>query len=161
MKKLTQLVSPVLLGILCAGSAYAQSTPDEVFNRYVQQVNAGDMAAVRDLIADQVARSDFVGCTDDMNNKECLGFYIDTTVVSQHGRIHVLHSERHGDEVRATLELRTDGMRRAGVERVVGTDVVRVREGRIVSFHFVPAFGDDQTATFFAMLGIGPKASKD
>lgn len=147
-----------VLGI--AAGAQAQPGPEAVVERYVKAANAGDMATIRALIADDVARSDFVGCTAAMNNKDCLVFYIETTVVGQHGAIKVTGHERHGDEVHARLELRTDGTRRAGVERALGTDIVKVNNGKIVFFRFVPDFGDEQTAIFFGSLGIGPRAVK-
>lgn len=46
----------------------------------------------------------------------------------------------------------------AGVERVVGNDVLRIVYGRIHAFRFVPDVKDAPTATFFGTLGIGPKA---
>lgn len=154
----------ILLAMLAAfgiaAGAHGKPGPDAIVERYVTAVNGGDMATIRTLIAEEVGRSDFVGCTAAMSNKDCLAFYIDTTVVGQHGVIKVMHSERHGDEVHARLELRTDGTHRAGVERAIGTDVVKVRDGKIVSFRFVPDFDDEQTATFFGSLGIGPRAVK-
>jgi uncharacterized membrane protein YvbJ len=161
MKKVLLLIVPLVLSLAWyMDVAQAQSAPNTVFERYVQAVNAGDMGDVRNLISDDVARSDFVGCRIEMSNKDCLVFYIATTVVNEHGRITVVRSEQHGDEVHAELILSSDAIRRAGVERTIGTDVVRVRTGRIVSFHFVPNFTDSQTATFFATLGIGPFANK-
>ena len=159
-KTFHRMLLATLAGFGIAAGAHAQPGPDAVVERYVTAVNGGDMATVRSLIAEEVARSDFVGCTAAMSNKDCLAFYIDTTVVGQHGVIKVMHSEHHGDDVHARLELRTDGTRRAGVERAVGTDVVKVRDGKIVFFRFVPDFADEQTATFFGSLGIGPRAIK-
>ncbi|MDD0809227.1 nuclear transport factor 2 family protein [Curvibacter sp. RS43] len=134
----------------------AQTAPEEVFQQYLAAVKAQDKAAVADLIADEVERSDFPACRPEMSNKQCLLFYIDATVLSQAGEITVLRTQVDGDTVRATLALRSQLTRRAGVERALGTDEVRVRQGRIVAFRFLPDLADEPTRRFFASLGIGP-----
>jgi len=141
-----------------AVAAHAQTAPDQVFQQYLAAVKAHDKAAVEALIADDVERSDFPACRPEMSNKQCLSLYIDATVLSQAGEITVLRTQVEGDTVRATLELRSALTRRAGVERALGTDEVRVRQGRIVAFRFVPDFADEPTRRFFASLGIGPGA---
>lgn len=147
----------ILLGT--ATSALAAPSPTEVFNRYVIAANAGDMAAIRDLIAPDVERSDFVGCSPAMDNPSCLLHYIKTTVVDPKGHIRVVHSQVAGGVVTATLELRSTLAERAGVERIVGRDVVRIADGQIKAFHFIPDFSDEPTAVFFGSLGIGPRAT--
>jgi hypothetical protein len=142
------------------GSAHAGDSVHEVFDRYVNAANAGDMATVKALISPEVARSDFVGCQPEMDNPSCLAHYIQTTIVDPKGQITVLRRQDDGDTVTALLEVRSEASRRVGVERIVGRDIVRVENGLIKSFHFVPDFGDEATATFFGSLGIGPRANK-
>jgi predicted RND superfamily exporter protein len=137
----------------------ATPAPADVFKRYVAAANAGDMTAIRDLIAADVERSDFVGCSLEMDNPSCLLHYIQSTVVGPKGNIQVLDLQVSGDVVTATLELRSALAARAGVERVVGCDVVRVADGLIKAFRFVPDFSDESTAAFFGSLGIGPRAA--
>lgn len=138
--------------------AAAQTSPEQVFQQYLAAVKVHDKTAVEALIADDVERSDFPACRPEMSNKQCLSLYIDATVLSQAGEITVRRTQVEGDTVRATLELRSALTRRAGVERALGTDEVRVRQGRIVAFRFVPDFADEPTRRFFASLGIGPGA---
>ena len=138
--------------------AAAQTAPEQVFQQYLAAVKAHDKAAVEALIAEDVARSDFPACRPEMSNKQCLSLYIDATVLSQAGEIRVLRTQVQGDTVHATLELRSALTRRAGVERARGTDEVRVRQGRIAAFRFVPDFADEPTRRFFGSLGIGPGA---
>ncbi len=148
--------------VLTAGNALAQPAPnaDAVFDRYVDAVHAADMAAVRALISPEVERSDFVGCRPEMSNPGCLAHYIEATVVGPQARLTVLRRERQGDTVTAVVEVRSPLYLKAGVERIVGSDIVRVRDGLIHAFRFVPDFRDEPTATFFATLGIGPRAAK-
>jgi len=146
--------------LLCSAMpVLANPSPVEVFERYVAAANAGDMAAIRDLIAPDVERSDFVGCRPEMDNPSCLAHYIDATVVGPKGRIKVVDRQIVGDVVTAALELRSASVERAGVERIVGRDVLRIADGRIKAFHFIPDFSDESTAVFFGTLGIGPRAA--
>ena len=147
---------------LLAGSsgAWAADAPDTVFDRYVAAVHAGDMATVRTLIAPDVERSDFVGCRPEMDNPACLAHYIETTVVKPQARLTVVRRQLDGDTVTAALEVRSPLYTKAGAERIVGVDIVRVRNGLIHGFRFVPDFSDESTAVFFGSLGIGPRAAK-
>ena len=129
-----------------------------VFSRYVQAVHAADMPAVRALIAPDVERSDFIGCAPQMDNVSCLALYIEQTVVKPGARIDIVSVEVQGDELSAKLEVRSALYQKAGVERIVGSDVLRIVDGQIRAFRFVPDFKDEPTARFFATLGIGPKA---
>ena len=147
----------LLLGVSGAG---ATESPDAVFDRYVAAVHAGDMAAVRALISPDVERSDFGGCRPEMSNPVCLAHYIETTVVQPQARFTVLRRQLDGDTVSAKLEVRSPLYAKAGIERIVGVDVVRVRNDLIHGFRFVPDFSDESTAIFFGTLGIGPRAAK-
>jgi hypothetical protein len=151
------IYASILLGT--ATSALAAPSPADVFNRYVIAANAGDMAAIRDLIAPDVERSDFVGCSPEMDNPSCLLHYIKTTIVAPKGHISVIDNQVAGEVVTATLELRSSLAENAGVERILGQDVVRIVDGQIKAFHFIPDFSDEPTAVFFGSLGIGPRAT--
>lgn len=142
-----------------AGPA-APPSPDQVFDRYLQAVHATDMPAVRALISPAVERSDFIGCRPEMDNPVCLAHYIETTVVKPQARLIERSRRVEGDTVVAELEVRSPFYKPAGVERILGRDIVRVRDGRIVAFRFVPDFTDEPTAVFFATLGIGPRARR-
>ncbi|MEK8029791.1 nuclear transport factor 2 family protein [Ideonella sp. DXS29W] len=149
--------------LACLPAAHAADTtltPDAVFDRYVAAVHAGDMPAVRALISPAVERSDFAGCRPDMDNASCLAHYIEATVVGPKARLTTVRRHTDGDTVTAELEVRSALYTKTGVDRIVGRDIVRVRDGRIHAFRFVPDFSDEPTAVFFATLGIGPRASK-
>ena len=126
----------------------------------VAAVHAGDMTAVRALIAPDVERSDFVGCSAEMDNQTCLAHYIETTIVQPKAQLTKVRLQLSGETVTADLEVRSQLYTQAGAERIVGRDIVRVRNGLIYAFRFVPDFSDGPTATFFGTLGIGPRATK-
>lgn len=133
-----------------------QNNPSAVFDRYLEAVHSRDMDGVLALVSDDVARVNYPGCTDEMDNKACLGTYVKQAVVDAAGKITVRSLEVSGDTVFAKLELRSDLTRRAGVDRALGTDRVRVLENRIIEFAFIPDFADEQTVAFFGSLGIHP-----
>lgn len=139
--------------------AWASDSPDAVFDRYVAAVHAGDMAAVRALIAPDVERSDFVGCRSEMDNPACLAHYIEATVIRPKAQLAVVRRQIDGDTVTAGLEVRSPLYTKAGIERILGQDIVRVHNGLIQAFRFVPDFSDESTAIFFGTLGIGPRAA--
>lgn len=143
-----------------ASGAIASDSPDVVFDRYVAAVHAADMAAVRAMISPDVERSDFVGCRPEMDNPTCLAHYIEATVVRPKARLTVVSRQLDGDTVTADLEVRSPLYTQAGAERIVGKDIVRVRNGLIHGFRFVPDFRDEPTAIFFGTLGIGPRAAR-
>lgn len=149
-----------LVGAVAVPAAHADASPDEVFQRYLTAVHIGDMAAVRSLIAPDVERSDFVGCAPAMDNPACLAHYIQATVVGPRARLTVLQQQVNGEQLSAQVEVRSPLYVQAGVERIVGRDILTVRQGLIRSFRFVPDFSDAPTASFFATLGIGPRAVK-
>jgi ketosteroid isomerase-like protein len=147
--------------VVAGGSgAMAADLPGAVFDRYVAAVHAGDMAAVRALISPDVERSDFVGCRAEMDNPTCLAHYIEATVVKPKARVTERSRSVQGDTIDAVLEVRSPLYTQAGVERILGRDIVRVRDGRIAAFRFVPDFADEPTAVFFGTLGIGPRAAR-
>lgn len=138
----------------------AVPTAEQVFERYLAAVHAGDRAAVRALIAPDVERSDFRGCRPEMDNVNCLVHYIEQTVLGSKARFTELSRSVNDGLIDSRLEVRSALYRQAGVDRIVGRDLVRVRDGLISSFRFVPDFSDDDTARFFATLGVGPRAPR-
>lgn len=152
----------MMLGI-SVGNAWgndAVKSPGVVFDSYLKAIENADMVAVRGLISPEVERSDYVGCKPEMTNPACLEYYIESTVVRHRGRLTEVGRVIEGDLVISELELRSSWHTSLGVERVVGKDVVRVKNGKIVGFRFVPNFSDEQTSVFFGALGIGPRAVK-
>lgn len=145
---------------LALSGACAADGPDAVFDRYVAAVHAGDMAAVRALIAADVERSDFPGCRPEMDNPTCLAHYVEATVVAPKARLTERSRRVDGDTLSAVVEVRSALYTKAGVERIVGRDVVQVRDGLVRAFRFIPDFADEPTALFFATLGIGPRAAR-
>jgi hypothetical protein len=158
MRKLLKV--SVFACMLLAQTVHAADSLDMVFDRYVAAVHARDMEAIRSLISPQVERSDFPGCRPEMANPDCLAHYIEATVVAPKARINVLNRITNGETLTAFIEVRSELYTKAGVERIMGRDIVRSSAGLIDAFRFVPDFSDESTAIFFGTLGIGPRAKK-
>lgn len=148
---------------VAACSDDTQTTPEAttndplaLFAQYVRSVEAGDDDAVVGLLSDDPMRPTYPACTADMSNKACLAMYLRDTVVTQHTTFVEKSVELAGNTVNASLEVRSDLTRTLGIDRLLGVDQVAVTDNRIVSFQFVANFSDDQTARFFAALGIKP-----
>lgn len=156
--KLFLLLAPI--GVIEPSVASTAATPGEVFDRYVLAVHDADMDTIRSLIAPDVERSDYIGCTPLMDNPTCLAHYIAVTVVEPKARLTEIQRTVEGETISVDLELRSPLYTKAGVDRIVGRDVLRVHDGLIRSFRFVPDFGDESTAVFFGSLGIGPRAAR-
>jgi hypothetical protein len=128
----------------------ANTDPHALFAGYVRAVNAGDKTALRNLISEQVERSSYRGCKPETSNRDCLLSYIVNTVIGNHGVIQETESFGvDGDTLYAGLELRSDAIRAAGSERIVGVDKIRFKDNQIVSLAFLPNLRDAQTRKYF------------
>ena len=132
-----------------AVDAQTANDPARVFAQYVLAVNAGDKAALRELIADDVERHTYSACTAAMSNRDCLVFYITYTVLDRHGNITPTESFGvDGDTAFGGLVLRSDGIRNAGAERAVGIDKIKTRNNKIIGLVFLPNLQDAQTKKY-------------
>lgn len=133
-----------------AANAGAADEYAALFAQYVRVVNAGDVAGLRAMIADDVERSDYRACTAAISNKDCLMLYIETTVIRQHGHIEATESFGiDGGTIYGGLILKSDTIRAAGSERAHGIDMIKVRDGKIAGLKFLPNLQDPQTRKFF------------
>jgi hypothetical protein len=133
-------------------AAHAQAPADlaALFAKYTKIVNAGDVDGLRAMISDDVERSSYRGCTPAMSNKDCLTFYIQTTVIKNHGTIEETGSFGvDGDTIYGGLVLKSDVIRAAGSKRVLGIDEIKVKDGKIVGMKFLPNLQDPQTTKYF------------
>jgi hypothetical protein len=135
--------------VAMAVQAQTPNDPARLFARYVQSVNAGDKAALRELIAADVERHTYSACTPAMSNRDCLLLYISDTVLNKHGIIKPTDSfGLDGDTLYAGLVLSSDGIRASGAERAVGIDQIKTRNNKIVSLRFLPNLQDAQTKKY-------------
>lgn len=128
----------------------AEDDPAGVFLRYVAIVNAGDLEGLRKLLSEDIARPGYP-CPARVSNRDCVVEWVGGSVIQQHGWITPTTSLAiDGDAAYAGIEIRTELVRRSGVERLVGIDKVRVRDGKIIELRFLHNPLDEQTSRYYA-----------
>lgn len=143
------IVAIIATAMSIAAQAQTANDPGKLFAQYVQAVNAGDKAALRDLISEEVERHTYSACTPAMSNRDCLLTYISDTVLDKHGHIDPTDSFGvDGDTLYGGLVLRSDGIRASGAERAVGIDKIKMRNNKIVGLVFLPNLQDAQTKQY-------------
>jgi ketosteroid isomerase-like protein len=130
------------------GVARAQADPVAVFRQVVDARNRGDLDGTMAPFADDAVRMDG-SCVP-----PCVGAAaIRRTMadnIAEHFQATVLGAQAQGDTVTARAELRSDGFRAGGAERVLCNFTVELRAGQIVRWSSVLDSGDAQTAAFVA-----------
>lgn len=130
--------------------------PRSVFETYVRSVNEGDLEAVVDLFADGVSLPAAVqGMYPDEVGRAVVRRYIGEMVIAPNGRLHV---ERIGVSpdgwVFGDVMLTNDIISAMGHDGIRGIDRLRVIDGQIVDFGFMPDILDPSTLSFYAALGM-------
>src|SRR2546425_2767552 len=138
----------VLLSCGAVASALAQGDPLSAARRYVDAVNRGDVTEIVALFTDDATVAHGRVCTP-----PCVG---DLAAVRRQYeqdvanavKLTIIDSQVSGNTVSIRIELRGIPMRAAGVERIVGTDVIEVRGDKIASLRYTSDVNDSQTAKF-------------
>ena len=132
--------------------ASVSAGPEAVFRAYADAVNAGSIDRVRSLLSPGIARPPFSRCPPTLGDFDCAVSYLNETAVKRHSIITTLSVRVQGDIALAKLELRNDATKAAGLDRISGTDRLRVRDGKIVEFAFLRDEQDPQTMKFFQFM---------
>jgi hypothetical protein len=125
--------------------------PSAIHQQYVDATNSGDVARAVAQFA-----SDAIYAGGSCQPTPCIGQTgIEREIagnVASHVHITRLSAEPDGDTVTWRSEVSTDGIRAAGIERIVTTGTTRVRDGLIVEHEFGFDMADPQTAAYAAFL---------
>ena len=146
------LLCATFLAYATPSRASGPRAPDAVFRAYAEAVNAGSINNVQALLARNIARPPFSRCPPAMGNFDCAVSYLEETTVKRHSTLATQSLQVQGDVALARVELRNDATKAAGVERIAGTDRLRVRDGKIVEFAFLRNEQDPQTMKFFQFM---------
>ena len=156
MKRLS-LVVPVLALLALLGAAptvAAQDAPATVVQRFIDTRNRYDVEGTLALVTDDFR---FVGgpaCTaaNPCVGRDGLRANLQEFVANRAQATIVGAPQVSGTTVVVRIEVRSDLIRRAGVERVVNTVTLEVRGNQLASHVAVPDANDAQTAQFLAFL---------
>jgi hypothetical protein len=129
-------------------------SPAALREQYYAALNRGDVAAVVALHTDDAVYSGVGSCRlSPCVGREAIQREIQTQVAGS-ARITLLSAQPSGNVVTGRWSADAERIRLAGVERIVGTDTVEVRDGRIVANHVVYDASDPQTARLIEWLEI-------
>ena len=132
MKKLFLVLTVVVVAVVGCTSSPTHSKPEAVVNAAMDAWNAGDVAALKALFAD-----DAVACFPDWG-EECttgaeeIGVWI-KELVAVNFSIEPESIEMEGDTVTVVAKVWADPTRELGVAPLVTTDVYTVENGKITS----------------------------
>lgn len=130
--------------------------PKSIMEAYAYYINAGDLESVIALFDDSVAVPELVRqLFPAATGKDVMRRYIGESVISQNGKLELLRTAVSDDGwAYGDLTLSSDMVRQFGQERIYGIDQLRVRDGKVVDFKFLPNILDLQTRAYYVNMGI-------
>lgn len=144
--------------VVTTSASLAQTAPLDVYQRYIEAYERGDVAAIVSLFADDGVFVGGGGCRP----TPCVGkAAIQRAYESQltgNYRLTVLDRQVAGDTISWRATLVNDATSAAGVARIVTTGTAEVRAGKIASLRGLPDPSDAETATFVAWQVAQPPA---
>ncbi len=152
---LSALLLTMLLAVLPASRAVAAADdPATVFQRFNDARNRADVAGTLALVTDDIRLVAGDPCT---SATPCVGVAANRAYledyISVHGKVTIVGTPQvSGTTMHARIEVRSDRIRAAGVERIVNNLTVEVRDGKLASYNAVPEMSDAQTAQFLAYV---------
>jgi uncharacterized protein (TIGR02246 family) len=155
MKALRMTVAVLALAlVLLPASALAQADPAAVEQMLFDALNRGDVAGVLATFTDDAvfdgpglcAQAPCVGKAAIQKEME--------REVAGHTRITVVSRQVSGSAVTGRLEVRGDGLRQAGFDRIVGTNTSEVRGDKLASVRFRIDPGDAETGRFLTFQRV-------
>jgi len=154
MKRRLFVLPLMTLGALLipALTAFAQADPVAILEQFVDARNQADESGAMVLVGDEMT---YVGGSDCSLGNPCVGpqairadlrrFISERTQSTLVGVQSV-----SGTTVTARMEVANDAVRAAGLDRVVYSYLVEVRDGKLTSLRAVQDASDPQTAAFVA-----------
>ena len=152
-------VAALLLALLLGLGSQSVSRPVQaqrlsagmVFQDQITRYNSGDLEAELATFTDTAVLVGPASCT---LSTPCVGTGAIraglAASIADHAQATIISLQEAGSTVSGQLELRSDRIRAAGVERAVFTYLVQVQGGYVAASVRVPDLSDAQTATFVA-----------
>jgi hypothetical protein len=143
-----------LLGwtVLClAGCGATPADPAEPYRRWVEYGNRGDVEGQVRLLTDDATLSAWSFCLSPCRGRAAIRHQLEEQTIL-HDQSTPVDVQAVGDRITARRELRSDGTRRAGVERIILLDEFRVRGGKIAAAAMPMDPRDPPTATYLEFL---------
>jgi len=128
----------------------AQTSPMEVYQKYLDAYGRGDVAGIVALFADDAVFVGGGGCRP----TPCVGQAAIRTAYERQltGRyqLSLLDAQVDGETIRWRASVQNEATHAASVARIITTGTTDVRGGKIVALRALPDPSDPETATFIA-----------
>jgi len=151
---LVALLLTMLLAVLPASLGVAAADdPATVVQRFNDVHNSYDVPGTLALVTDDIRSVGGPRCTE---AAPCIGvaafrMNLEGGFIVNHVQVTIIGTPQvSGTTVRIRTEVRADVYRAAGVERIVNSGTVEVRDGKVASYVDTPDASDAQTAQFLA-----------
>ena len=143
---------PALLACaaLLAGCA-APADPADLYRRWIEYGNRADVEGQVRLLADDATLSAWSYCLTPCRGHAAIRRQLDDHTIL-HDQSAPLDVRVAGDRIVARRELRSDGTRRAGVDRIIVRDDFRIERGRIAAAEMLMDLRDPPTATYLEFM---------
>jgi limonene-1,2-epoxide hydrolase len=150
-----------ILTLAAAPVALAQSDPEALLKKYVEALNRGDVAGAVALLADDAIYDVPLGlcAAAPCVGKATIQKELESRVVADKFHYTILKQYVSGNVVTNRFELRSDTVKKAGVERIIGWGIVEVKGEKIAYLRgAIPDRSDAETARFAEWQRTQPPA---
>ncbi|MCH8994650.1 MAG: nuclear transport factor 2 family protein [Chloroflexi bacterium] len=166
MRALSIMVLVTALALLSASVTRGQEAdPAAIFRQYADAVNAGDVDGALALFTEDATWVRGGRCPPGACAGQAAVRAELEKDVADHHQIDIVDTQVSDNVLTARVELRTDGTRAAGVERIIQVFTVEFREDKISALQARPDLTDPQTSTLadrrLPTTGAGPASTTD
>ena len=166
MRALSIMVLVTALALLSASVTRGQEAdPAAIFRQYADAVNAGDVDGALALFTEDATWVRGGRCPPGACAGQAAVRAELEKDVADHHQIDIVDTQVSDNVLTARVELRTDGTRAAGVERIIQVFTVEFRGDKISALQARPDLTDPQTSTLagrrLPTTGAGPASTTD
>ena len=166
MRALSIMVLATALALLSASVTRGQEAdPAAIFRQYADAVNAGDVDGALALFTEDATWVRGGRCPPGACAGQAAVRAELEKDVADHHQIDIVDTQVSDNVLTARVELRTDGTRAAGVERIIQVFTVEFRGDKISALQARPDLTDPQTSTLadrrLPTTGAGPASTTD
>ena len=133
------------------GCGAGPADPVEPYRRWIEYGNRGDVEGQVRLLTDDATLSAWSFCLSPCRGRAAIRHQLEERTIL-HDQSTPVDVQVAGDRITARRELRSDGTRRAGVERIILLDEFQLRRGKIAAAAMPMDLRDPPTATYLEFL---------
>jgi hypothetical protein len=126
----------------------------DIFDAYVKAINDGNINEVMILMAENVSLSNFRyrPVSPISNSRDLLRVYIAETIIEQNGEVFPVMVSEIENRIEGKVEVRSNRIKKAGFERIIGFEKFTIENGKITQFEFQMDLSDETTCSFLEFV---------